>query len=80
MPQRPGTDNTASAQTLGDVVAEMRFMRGLHMPAELLRTTAPNHPFATQAARTLNSYQGNNEVHYADSSHNLLLIVVMKQL
>ena len=52
MPQRPGTDNTASAQTLGDVVAEMRFMRGLHMPAELLRKIAPNHPFATQAART----------------------------
>ena len=47
----PTTDDTASAQTMGEVVAEMLFMMGSHMPAELLRQTAPNHPFATQAAR-----------------------------
>ena len=51
-PQQRGTDDTASAQTMGEVVAEMSSMRGSHMPAELPRQTAPNHRFATQAART----------------------------
>ena len=50
-PQTPGTDDTAPAQTMGGVVAEMRCTRGSRMPAELPRQTAPNHRFATQGAR-----------------------------
>ena len=38
-----GTGGTVSAQTMGEVDAEMRAERGSHMPAELPRQTAPIH-------------------------------------
>ena len=55
-PQRPGTEDTASTRTMGEVATEMRSTRASHIPAVRLGQIAAIHRFPTHAAHTRSIY------------------------